>query len=576
MTSAGMHIFPEDEKEFLRHDHVSLFFRCSGSHALLPLQKGVPSFPWQSLEVYPDLFSLVQKHSISPIEVLIYRLCHDPFFQNKIQSVWFYIDSTRDECCRDIQFFIQSLRSKNSLYLGIPNIDVIRKQSDAAAARELFLNYDVDDLFFVSTRAMLLDLQIARQMYENHCRYLCEYTYSENVPAGFAGEFAHRSLIYRLGEEDLPAQFSLGEIIRKNINHFDVEVHFQSPDIRVLRADGSIQDARQAEIVSGVIQSIGKLPSYQEFAEALWATPSLYRIHPSYLELEICSDCQLHCLYCPRHYAAMPRDSREMPLEMVEQILAQSSKLGFPLTVALGGMGEPLLHSHFLALLQQLDASDSVERIVLETNGILLTEELVKEILKLKTKVHIIINLNALTKEQYDSLQPKNPEYQATLPNNIFLQLLENLHMLAPYNLDHQGRATDFLTIQLLKISQNETLIDDFFKHWTGKGFQVLLQKQNRYQGLVPDFRFSDLTPLQRIPCWHLSRDLAIASDGAVLTCKQDILKRNVLGSFADSSNEIFRNTWEKNGSLAAQEGRGDYSAFPACEQCDEWYTFNF
>jgi hypothetical protein len=51
----------------------------------------------------------------------------------------------------------------------------------------------------------------------------------------------------------------------------------------------------------------------------------------------------------------------------------------------------------------------------------------------------------------------------------------------------------------------------------------IILQKQNVYLGRVEDRRYSDLSPVERIPCWHLQRDLFILSDGTVGFCKQDV-----------------------------------------------------
>ncbi len=152
------------------------------------------------------------------------------------------------------------------------------------------------------------------------------------------------------------------------------------------------------------------------------------------------------------------------------------------------------------------------------------------------------------------------------------------------------------MTIQLLKIRQTENFIDAFFKKWQEKGFSVLLQKQNTYLGQVPDYRFSDLSPLTRFPCWHLKRDLVIWSDGSVPFCKQDIFGNKLLGQLTENNpnqpdNEKFAAIWQKGAPFAVQqakmetkietkleakiEPKQDLQDFPDCASCDEWYTFN-
>lgn len=561
-----------DEQEFLRHEHMALFFTWQGNLSGLPLQSIAPAIPLEIFSPLKEIYPLIRKKSISALEVLIYRILQDETFKSLVQSIWFYLPDSDDalkagtlaQNKEEIDYFIRSLKSKGEIYNNLENIDIISKQSDAAAARELFLEYEVDDLFILNSLSPFLDLDIARQMYQSHCDYLCEYTFSENVPIGFAGELAHRQILYRFGKEDLPSQFSLGEIVRKNLNDFDLEVHYQSPDIRIFRANGSLEDKMQSSMTSAVIHDLQKIPDYSSFASIVSEKNHLLRVHPTYIDMEIIGQCQLNCIFCPRHYTNIDRPA--ISTSRFDHILAEISKEGYELTVNLGGMGEPLLHPDFMAFMEKLNGADRIVRIIVESNGLLLEEDLVAKLSLFSTPVHIIINLNAMSEKSYQDLhQPKEGI-------NPYHDLLQKLDKLAAYN----DKRKDFLSIQFLKIKQTEDIIDEFYKFWTGKGFNVILQKQNTFNNLVPDFRFSDLTPLERIPCWHLQRDLIVNAEGGVPICKQDINMSKVLGKFADDSGDELTKVWAAGKELAEQHTKGLYPDYPDCANCDEWYTFNF
>jgi hypothetical protein len=99
------------------------------------------------------------------------------------------------------------------------------------------------------------------------------------------------------------------------------------------------------------------------------------------------------------------------------------------------------------------------------------------------------------------------------------------------------------------------------------------LQKQNTYLGRIEDRRYSDLSPLDRIPCWHLQRDLYILSDGRVAFCKQDFEGKTAQGSIGE---ENVLSLYNKGLADFINDYRKKYASKPDCTACDEWYTFNF
>jgi spiro-SPASM protein len=158
--------------------------------------------------------------------------------------------------------------------------------------------------------------------------------------------------------------------------------------------------------------------------------------------------------------------------------------------------------------------------------------------------------------------------YAAIHGRDLFGTVQQNILRLHPLLNNGQER----LYLQIMKINETEPFLDAYYDYWEAQRIPVILQKQNTFMGLVEDRRYSDLSPLERRPCWHLLRDLVVLHDGTVPFCKQDINACRISGSLCGQSLpelvESRRQLWLAN-------YKADYPQQPDCASCDEWYTFN-
>jgi spiro-SPASM protein len=125
--------------------------------------------------------------------------------------------------------------------------------------------------------------------------------------------------------------------------------------------------------------------------------------------------------------------------------------------------------------------------------------------------------------------------------------------------------------VQAVRCDLTEPTLEQFYKEWKAKTENVIIQKYDWWCGLLPDKRVSDLAPIKRFPCWHLQRDLTVLVDGTVPLCREDLRQSRVLGNAFDDGVQA---VWEKGASSYADHVAGRYPGI--CEQCDEYYTFNF
>ncbi len=411
----------------------------------------------------------------------------------------------------------------------------------------------------------LFDVATSQTLYLMHEEYLADFSFGENFPAGMAPVFFSKMLFetaaLRELAEVMTGQNSLATYLKQNINQFHVEIHYEEPDLRLLRFDFSCRNerslARTARFVSLVDRHEPLLPQIESL---LSRQPELAFFLPSYLEVELYSGCEFACTFCPRQFTQ--QETYTLKEEYLNKIIEFIGQGAGDVTVALGGMGEPLEHPQALDFIVRLLDTPRLAQLILETNGRWL--EKLAPVLNHPSflKLKVIVNINSL--KRYEELHGVSRDIKEAT-----LQAVTNWNA----RIKEKGWPTEKTTwMQTLKILDNEDEIDELYAFCEEGGMSFLFQKYNRFAGLMPEKRVSDMTPLERSFCWHLRRDMFIRADGSVAFCKQDVRREKSRGHMDKMSLiEIWRTQlpdWQNNylNKLATQ---------PNCAICDEYFTFN-
>lgn len=389
-------------------------------------------------------------------------------------------------------------------------------------------------------------------MIDTHLEYLAEFTFSENLPAGLSCEIVSRALIDaipELSEKTLP----LSQVIKANINHFDVEIFYKEPDIRDKRIS-FLSTSRRDRRIMEAIRRENKAPAYAEIKPLIELKPELLYIGPSYIEIELTGRCDLDCIFCYRKTLGTVHGDMEPAL--AKGLFEQMRRFDLPYTVCFGGSGEPLMHRNFYEIASLAASEPLVESLIVETNGLYADTNYRNFIMDAGPKIRTIVNINGFNPETYRNMHGADS----------FESVLQNVLGLAE-------AARDRLYVQIMKINETEQFLDAYYDFWEKHKVQIILQKQNTFLGRIKDRRYSDLSPVERTPCWHLQRDIYITADGGVSFCKQDVDGACSPGSLGAVS---LADVWEKKKADFIREYRKDYPTSPDCKSCDEWYTFNF
>jgi len=423
-----------------------------------------------------------------------------------------------------------------------------------------------EHLFYVWADAPLLDLALAEKMYRNHRRFFADYTFADGYPLGLTPQILKPGALAQLIElsqrHTIEVQRDyIFEILQKDINAFDLETEVAPEDQRMLRVLLAADTRRNSLQLHRIMEAGGRdAPTVQA---VLKEKPEILRTLPAYINTQITGGCPQACSYCP--YPQIGGDilnrRDEMPLEKWKSLLGSVHEYCDDAMMGISLWGEPSLHSKI----------DDVITAVLDYPGLSLTVETsgvgwsvpvlerVADTYKAKSggdpsRLAWIVSLDSDEKELYEKL--RGPQLEEALSA---IQLLGRLF-------------PDQVYVQAVRMKDSEDQLDQFFRRWNDReGIEVIIQKYDSFCGVLPERKVTDLSPIERFPCWHLKRDMAVLMDGTVTICREDLENKYILGNIFEES---LKDVWERGDAYYRQHLNGEYPQL--CRDCDEYYTYNF
>ena len=433
----------------------------------------------------------------------------------------------------------------------------------------------------------LLDSELTRAALADHTQYLAHFTYSENIPAGFVPDFVSRDFIAGLdadGAPELskPAELSGSGDLRafafRNIDRFDVELFYRSPDLRQVRLDLSGITSRSRWLVDRV-RTLAPALAFADLEKFLREHPEVLRPYPAYFEVELSAQFQ-HAAFQPgilpvppEPVAAARATQKFLSADLIQKLHDDiaANALDQDVTVSFAGAGEPFAHPGFVQIVGDFLRLAPVRQVIIETWGVGIDAAQVDALFAVAGSecITVIVRVDSLQPARYATL------YGADVGADVFAFLDVLAHALNQIKASHPERVPRVFA-EMHRLAETEDELGAFMDRFDApdQPIRPLLQKYNRYIDRLPERRAADLTPLVREFCWHLARDFYLTVDGRVPVCKQDPYGENpATQDFSKRSVlEIVAQTMPYHNASV----RGEHAAVPMpCLRCDEWYTFN-
>jgi spiro-SPASM protein len=424
---------------------------------------------------------------------------------------------------------------------------------------------EYDNLFYFFADCPLLDSALSTRMLDNHRKYYADYTFADGYPCGLSPEILKPAVLAPLlelaekyqpaaGEEPIRGQDrgALFELIKKDINAFDIETELSPVDLRMMRAELCADCRRNLLLVQRVVQAGAQ--DAEAVCRILEKQPEILRTLPSFFSVQIVAGCPQLCSYCPYPRFGIKETGKQAQMELRDfnRILEQMHTFCGEATLSVSLWGEPAYHGEFADLAAA--ALEQGLRLVVETSGIGWPEGVFARIAEKKLPgLDWVVSLDSRDPREYGSLRGEGFEEAH--------ESVETLQSLFPGHVYPQA----------VRMNENEEGLEDFYRYWKNRTGRVIVQKYDPFCGFLPDRRVTDLSPLKRFPCWHLKRDVTVLLDGRVSLCREDLQCRHGLGNLLEQSLEEIWNAGEPFYRDHLQERYPDL-----CKNCDEYYSFNF
>jgi radical SAM protein with 4Fe4S-binding SPASM domain len=262
---------------------------------------------------------------------------------------------------------------------------------------------------------------------------------------------------------------------------------------------------------------------------------------PKRIEIELVSDCNLRCVYCPRHYVNDLKGY--MDFELYKKIIDEIREFN-PILV-LHRRGESLLHPKFNEMLNYLN--NDFKEIQIATNATYLNEDKFKAI------------VNNITFISF-SLDTEKSFNKTRIPANYDVVKKKILKFL-DYN---QGRVTT--QVSMVNVGQPKEEIEEFKNFWIKKVDRVRIYESHSTNG---EFGALKNPRKERKACIMPFYQMTIYENGIVARCNHDWDSDGMGDVKKNSIKEIFNN--QKYKDLRKQHTSLNISD-KVCKNCDSWY----
>jgi spiro-SPASM protein len=446
-----------------------------------------------------------------------------------------------------------------------------------------------DLTYFAWADCPFLDPELTKRLVDRHLSYAAEYSYVDGWPYGIAPELLSPGtaaiLAKILGDDGKgPVERdSLFSVLQKDINAFDIETEISPVDLRCHRLRLCADSKRNLLLLRSFAQVETRVPDTAAIERIIAEKPEILRTLPAFYPVQVYGGCPQTCAFCPWSKAGGNITERRDYMEAgrFDSLLEKIAAFSGDAVIDLSLWGELSLHPQKMELIEMVLRRPELD-LIIETSGIGWKDDEIEKCAALaktaggrappsgknKFRLSWIVSLDTGDPARYKEIRGAG-----FAEANEFAKKILALFPGDTY-------------VQAVRTAGAEDDIEKFYRSWkeiTPNTSNIIIQKYDDFCGFLPRKQASDLSPVQRQPCWHLMRDMPVLIDGTVPLCREQIAGGNGavnLGNvFTEPGANALEVIWEKGRRFYAEQagqvpGGKIYDSL--CAGCDEYYTYNF
>lgn len=247
---------------------------------------------------------------------------------------------------------------------------------------------------------------------------------------------------------------------------------------------------------------------------------------------------------------------RDMTLQMAQTLFRELAVMD-DIRLTLGGVGDPLLSPACFDIIAAA-RSAGITGINIETDLIFTSPEQIAQLANCGADV-VTVHFPAA----------HSPTYAAVMGVDGLARVLQNVNLLDE-QIKKSGNGTPLIAALFTKMPANLGEMELWYEYWMRRFGHGVIIGPSDYAGQIPDLAVADMSPQIRKPCARLSSRMMVLSDGRVVSCEQDVLGQQSMGTIGETPiQEIWRQGF---GAMRKCHQDGKWNASPLCGKCREWH----
>jgi radical SAM protein with 4Fe4S-binding SPASM domain len=304
--------------------------------------------------------------------------------------------------------------------------------------------------------------------------------------------------------------------------------------------------------VHKIIEKYSDVKKYRLYREE-WRRASTLQYIPKYplqIDFELNYSCNFSCEMCTwsAENTAGRGKKTWFSFEAYQEIIDEGIKNGLK-AIRLNYINEPLIRKDIIKFIEYAKKVGILD-IYLSTNGSLLTEKIIRELIK-SGLTRLQVSIDATTKETFDKIR-QGGNFDAVIKNTLnFIKIRNDLNVELPT-----------LRVNFVKTDLNQHEYSDFIKTWSDKadciGIQDLVNIMKPSKEQITKKKFTCAQPF-----YHLT----VRYDGSVLPCCTFFAGDLRIGNIYENSvEELWKS--EPMRALRKTHLEGKYFENPVCRAC--------